>query len=149
MDPHRLAYDADCGPCSRFKRVVGVLDSRRRIAPISLARADADGILDGVPASRRHSSFHLVAPDGQVLSGAAAIPALVRMLPGGRIPSLMLMAPGVPRAVRFVYQTLSRLHDSRSCALAAGGGSPASAGSGTPAVLRSSPGMPSGFHSQA
>jgi predicted DCC family thiol-disulfide oxidoreductase YuxK len=123
MSRYRLAYDADCGPCTKFKRAIGFLDSYHRISPISLVEADSLGMLDKVPAARRHRSFHLVAPNGEILSGAEAIPTLVRLLPGGRVPSkLMASAPGGPWAVKFVYQTFSRLHDSGSCSYRPGSG---------------------------
>ena len=123
MRRYLLAYDADCGPCTNFKRAVVFLDSYQRITPIPLAQADSEGILDRIPASRRHRSFHLVAPDGDALSGPAAIPTLVSLLPGGRFPSrLVTSAPGGRRAVSFVYQVFSRLHDSGSCGFRPGSG---------------------------
>lgn len=116
MGGYVLAYDADCGPCTRFRRVVGFLDAGRRISFISLTQADRDGVLDQVPAVMRHRSFHLAIPGGRVLSGAEAIPPLVRVLPAGRVVSrAMATAPGVPRTVRFVYGVFSRLHDSGAC----------------------------------
>jgi predicted DCC family thiol-disulfide oxidoreductase YuxK len=146
MQRYLLAYDADCGPCTRFKRAIGFLDSYQRINPIPLTEADSEGVLDGVPPSRRHRSFHLVTPGGGVLSGAAAIPALVGLLPAGRFPArLMASAPGGPRAVKFVYQTFSRLHDSGSCNFkpgSAGRGSASKVGFGDAVTPRSSPGVP-------
>lgn len=35
----------------------------------------------------RTASFHLLAPDGERLSGGAAVPALLRLLRGGRLPA--------------------------------------------------------------
>jgi len=146
MKRYILAYDADCGPCTRFKRVIGFLDSYQRINPLPLVKADSEGILDRVPVSRRHRSFHLVGPDGTVLSGAAAIPALVGLLPAGGLPSrLMVSAPGGPRVVRFVYQAFSRLHDSGSCTFragAVGGGSVSENGIRDALDSRSYPGIP-------
>ena len=122
-----LAYDADCGPCARFKQAVDFLDTRRRLEFMGLAEADSARVLDGVPPSRRHRSFHLVVPDGEVLSGAEAIPALVSLMPGGRLFSRLLVSvPKGPRAVGFVYGVFSRLHDDGSCHYRPGSGSPSS-----------------------
>lgn len=146
MKRYLLAYDADCGPCTRFKRAIGFLDSYQRISPIPLTEADAEGILVSIPTSRRHRSFHLVAPDGEVLSGAAALPTLVGLLPAGRLPSkLMVSAPGGPRAVKLVYQTFSRLHDSGSCSFkpeSVGKGSVSKVGFGDALTPRGFPGVP-------
>ena len=109
-------YDADCGPCTRFKRLVDFLDSYQRIGFTSLTEADGEGILDTVPALLRHRSYHLISPAGEVLSGAKAIPALVGLLPTGSLVSkLITRAPGGLRATGFVYAVLSRLHDTGSC----------------------------------
>jgi len=111
-----LAYDAGCGPCTRFRRLVEFFDARRRMTYISLSEADSEGMLDGVRPSLRHGSFHLLLPDGHAMSGAAAIPTLVSLLPGGGIASgAMVSVPGGTRLVGFVYDVLSRLHDKGSC----------------------------------
>lgn len=111
-----LAYDASCGPCRRFKRAVSLLDSYGRFVYLPLEEADSEGLLDAVLPSLRYRSFHLVSPDGAVLSGSDALPAVVRQLPGGRLASwLMTQAPGGPGAVRFTYRAFSRLHDAGSC----------------------------------
>ncbi len=111
-----LAYDASCGPCDRFRRAVAFLDSRGRFEYVPLEEADSEGLLDAVPRSLRYRSFHLMTPSGVVLSGADALPAVVRQLPGGRPLSwLMVRTPGGRAAIRFVYRAFSRLHDAGSC----------------------------------
>jgi predicted DCC family thiol-disulfide oxidoreductase YuxK len=44
-----LAYDADCGPCTKFRRIVDILDKYERIDFISLTKADEEGLLDNIP----------------------------------------------------------------------------------------------------
>jgi predicted DCC family thiol-disulfide oxidoreductase YuxK len=46
-----LAYDADCGPCTRFARVVDSLDKSGIIEFISLSIADQKGLLDRISPS--------------------------------------------------------------------------------------------------
>jgi predicted DCC family thiol-disulfide oxidoreductase YuxK len=112
-----LAYDAACGPCSRFKAVVDFLDARELIEFVSLRQADEAGELDGVAPSLRNDSFHLVSPGGPVLSGAdALLPLVGLLLTGGEAISRVLEAiPGAGRAISFGYSTVSRLHHAGAC----------------------------------
>ena len=113
---HTLVYDADCGPCTKFRRIIGFLDIRRTLLFASLVDADSSGKLNTVPAARRHRSFHLVSPQGKVESGANALPGLIALLPAGRLASEAIEAsPFMFRRVAFVYSVFSRLHDSGSC----------------------------------
>jgi predicted DCC family thiol-disulfide oxidoreductase YuxK len=123
-----LAYDANCGPCSRFKAVVELLDARRRIGFVSLEVAERSGLLASVAPASRYASFHLVrsAADGArdmgLWSGSEAVLPLVRTLsPWGRAMSRIVEStPGGLEAVSFVYSTLARLH--RVCSVAPRGG---------------------------
>ena len=111
-----LVYDAGCSPCTRFMRIIDFLDARGKLDFASLIDADAEGRLDSIPESRRHRSFHLILPHGEILSGAKAVPNLVSLLPLGRATSaIMVSAPFGTRSISFVYGVLSRLHDSGSC----------------------------------
>jgi predicted DCC family thiol-disulfide oxidoreductase YuxK len=113
---HLLAYDAGCGPCSRFKALVDLLDARGVIGFASLRDAEEAGALKGVSPSLRYRSFHLISPGGDALSGADALLPLVKLLPGGRAVSRFLEAvPGSRRAISFGYSALSRLHDTGAC----------------------------------
>ncbi len=111
-----LAYDADCGPCTRFKHLIDFIDTENQVDFISLMEADETGLLDKIPRSARHTSFHLVFPSGEVLSGSAAIPSLIELLPlGKKISRVITVAPGGPRSISFVYAGFARLHDRGSC----------------------------------
>jgi predicted DCC family thiol-disulfide oxidoreductase YuxK len=116
-----LAYDAACGPCSRFKAVVDFLDARGLIEFLSLRQAEEAGALESVAPSLRYDSFHLVAPGKRALSGAEALLPLVGLLlPGGKAISRVLEAiPGSGRAISFGYSTVSRLHYAGACGTAA------------------------------
>ena len=114
---YTLVYDSDCGPCTRFRDVVGFLDAGHRMRFVGLDVADRSGILERVEPSRRHRSFHLVSGSREVLSGAAALPRLVGLIPGGRPLSFVIgRNPLAYRLTAFVYSTFSRLHDMGSCA---------------------------------
>jgi len=115
--PYVLAYDSGCGPCTRFRDVIGLLDAGRRMHYIPLEQADREGLLVPVPPPKRFASFHLIAPSGRVWSGPSALPILISLLPGGRVPSIVVRAnPLVSRWTTFVYTVLSRLHGAGACA---------------------------------
>ena len=111
-----LVYDADCGPCTKFKDAADFLDTYGRLDFVSLIEADELGLLDKIPASLRHRSFHLISPNWDIQGGASALPSLIELFPSGRLISkLITSAPGGRRLLASVYSTFSRLHDSGSC----------------------------------
>jgi predicted DCC family thiol-disulfide oxidoreductase YuxK len=113
---HILAYDVDCGPCTRFKRIVELLDARHRIDFLSLHKADKLGLLKGIPHPMRYTSFHLICPDGEILSGADGLVRLVAILPlGNQISKLIALTPGGEWMIKLLYKTFSRLHNSPAC----------------------------------
>ncbi len=111
-----FVYDADCGPCSRFKRAIDFLDAYGRLEYSSLMEADEEGVLNGIPHNLRHRSFHLISPAGMVLSGAKALSSLIGLLPSGRaISKFIFLTPGGVSTMSFVYSVFSRLHNTGSC----------------------------------
>ena len=113
-----LAYDAYCGPCRRFRRAVDILDKHEKIDFISLTNADQAGLLDKIYAPLRYKSFHLIFPDGEITSGSDALLKLIGILPGGKIISQLIdCLPGGKQSIRFIYATISRLHDVTLCSI--------------------------------
>jgi len=112
-----LAYDADCGPCTRFAHIVDRLDRNKRIDFTSLTVADQLGMLDRISAPLRYRSFHLISPTGEAKSGSEALLDLIAIiLPGGKIISPIINhLPGGKLIVRFIYNRFSKLHDRGSC----------------------------------
>src|ERR687884_2120125 len=82
-----LAYDADCGPCTRFAHFVNSLDKSEKLDFISLTIADQKGMLDRISAPLRYKSFHLISLNGKAKSGSEALLELITILPGGKIIS--------------------------------------------------------------
>jgi predicted DCC family thiol-disulfide oxidoreductase YuxK len=116
LEEFLLVYDADCGPCSKFKRLVDWLDKYNRLHYLSLVTADDNGLLNSLPGNVRHRSFHLISPEGEIETGAGAIPGLVALFPLGRIASFLIRtSPGGEGIVNFLYSSFSRLHDTGSC----------------------------------
>ena len=116
LERYTLVYDADCGRCTRFKRVVDWLDKYDRLSYVSLVDADKRGLLDSIPVTRRHKSFHLISPREKVSSGANSIPILLSLFPLGGVGSalILLFSPG-QHIVNVLYATFVRLHDSGAC----------------------------------
>jgi predicted DCC family thiol-disulfide oxidoreductase YuxK len=113
-----LAYDANCGPCTKFKRIIDILDKYEKIDFISLPKADQEGLLDKIPVHQRYKSFHLILPKGDAKSGSEAILELIAILPGGKIISPIInYFPGGKKAVGFIYKRFSRLHNRGSCSI--------------------------------
>jgi predicted DCC family thiol-disulfide oxidoreductase YuxK len=111
-----LAYDADCGPCTRFRHFVELIDSKGEFDFVSLIEADDSGLLDRIAESERHTSFHVILPDGELLTGPAAIPRLVELLPGGKTLSAMITSiPGGTHLVSIVYEGFARGHNGSAC----------------------------------
>lgn len=116
MERPILAYDAGCGPCASFRGAVEFFDLRKKIRYISLESAEIRGLLETVAPELRYRSFQLVLEDGRVLSGTDAVPALLRLLPGGqRTARFLELVPLGMASVRFLYSALSRLHETGSC----------------------------------
>ena len=80
-------YDGECGFCRRSLSVLLRWDRRGRLRPVALQEPAADGPLADLPPGQRMESWHLIAPDGRRWSGGGALPPLLRLLPGGRIPA--------------------------------------------------------------
>ena len=117
-----LAFDDRCGPCTRFRNVIGFLDPHHKLDYCGLNVAERSGRLDPVPPSRRHRSFHLVSPDGRVWSGPPALSPLTALLPFGKGLSAAMEFPPVSSAAAFAYVVFLRLHDSGACTRSRGDG---------------------------
>ncbi len=113
-----LVYDSDCGPCTKFKRLVDFLDAYHTIDFVTLIDANERGLLDSIPESNRFNSFHLISPNGEIQSGSEALYDLIGLFPlGHHVSKLIVLLPGGKRMTRFLYYTLSRLRSASSCHL--------------------------------
>jgi predicted DCC family thiol-disulfide oxidoreductase YuxK len=117
VSKHVLAYDSDCGPCTKFMHLVDSLDRSDRIEFISITNAIREHLLDELPRDAAYRSFHLILPDGAVKSGSEGLLELIGILPGGRISNQIIRyMPGAKGLVRLIYTKLSTLHNNSSCA---------------------------------
>ena len=118
MSKYLVAYDIDCGPCVKFKQVVDYLDIFNNIDFLSLNEANSKGMLKPVPNHLRFQSFHLIYPDGQVLSGDNALLDLIGILPAGiYLTKLIRKIPYYKRLVSYIYKKFAQLRNYSSCNL--------------------------------
>jgi predicted DCC family thiol-disulfide oxidoreductase YuxK len=104
-----VIYDADCGFCRWSLAQVLALDRERRLRPVALGTAEADGLLADISPTQRAASWHLISPDGRRESAGAAAPPLLRLLRGGRVPAAVLS-----RTPRLTERTYRWVADHRS-----------------------------------
>ncbi len=81
-----VLYDSDCGLCNWL--LAGLLrwDRGFLLHPVALERPEADELLADLTPAERMASWHLIGPTGHRVSGGAALPPLLRLLRGGRLP---------------------------------------------------------------
>jgi predicted DCC family thiol-disulfide oxidoreductase YuxK len=111
MESTAILYDADCGFCRWSADKVLAWDVHHRLRPVALQDPEADRLLAGIDRERRMASWHLVTPDGRIFSAGAAVPELMRLLPGG-LPVAFIagLAPGpTEMAYRLVANHRDRL----------------------------------------
>jgi predicted DCC family thiol-disulfide oxidoreductase YuxK len=103
-----LLYDADCGFCRWAIDRLLAWDRAKRLRVVPLQDAEADRLLPGIDADTRMGSWHLVM-DGQVYSGGAVVPPLLRLLPAGR--PLAVVPAAFPGLTERTYRWVSRHRD--------------------------------------
>ena len=86
-DAWTVLYDGDCGLCAWLLSGLLRWDRRGRLEPLALQRCEADELLADLTPDERMASWHLVSPAGERWSRGHALPPLLRLLPGGRLPA--------------------------------------------------------------
>jgi predicted DCC family thiol-disulfide oxidoreductase YuxK len=97
-----VLYDGDCGLCKWL--LAGLLrwDRGARLRPVALQSPAADELLRDLEPAERMASWHLVSPDGARRSGGSAVPPLLQLLPGGRLPAAV--SSRFPRLTERAYR---------------------------------------------
>jgi predicted DCC family thiol-disulfide oxidoreductase YuxK len=106
-----VLYDLDCGFC-RWT-LAGLLrwDRHGRLRAAAIQDAEGERVLEGMEPGQRMESWHLLTPDGRLLSAGRALPAVLELLPGGR-PFAWLaqrLMPLTERAYRWIARNRGRL----------------------------------------
>jgi predicted DCC family thiol-disulfide oxidoreductase YuxK len=101
-----ILFDNDCGFCRWSLSKLLAWDRHGRLRPVALQSEEADDLLMGMDRERKMASWHLVAPNGRISSGGAAVPQLARLLPAGA-PTAAL-ASTFPRTADRAYRWVAR-----------------------------------------
>ena len=111
MGDTALLYDADCGLCRWALGHVLAWDRAGRLRPVPLQSDEGAALLTPMEPAERMASWHLVANDGRVWSGGAAVAPLARVLPFGRPAAALAEAFPLTtdRAYRWVASHRRRL----------------------------------------
>lgn len=101
-----VLYDGGCGLCRWSVGRLDTWDRRGRIRFVPIASEEAGTLLTEMEPDRRLASWHLVTRDRRVLSAGAAVPPLLRELPGGR--PIARLAAAAPSVTDLLYRTVAR-----------------------------------------
>jgi predicted DCC family thiol-disulfide oxidoreductase YuxK len=101
-----ILYDADCGFCLWSLHKILAWDRHNRLRPVALQDPEADRLLPGMDTRQKMRSWHLVTPDGTVYSSGAAVPPLMRLLPGGT--PVAALASTFPGSTESLYRWVAR-----------------------------------------
>jgi len=85
-----VLYDGDCGLCKWLLAGLLRFDPAGRLRPLALQLPEAEALLADLEPAERMASMHVVSPEGLRLSAGEALPALLRLLSGGRLPAAVL-----------------------------------------------------------
>ena len=106
MDRVTILYDDDCGFCRWSVSRVAFWDRARRLRFAPIRSEEGAAWLLGMDDGRQNESWHLIARDGSVASAGAAVPILLRELPGGG--PLARLADALPVATGRAYRAVAR-----------------------------------------
>jgi len=82
-----VLYDGACGFCKWILAGLLWLDRDQRLQPVALQREEARPLLAELDPEEWMASFHLVTPQGELLSAGEALPPLLRLVRGGHLPA--------------------------------------------------------------
>ncbi len=113
-----LLFDGDCRICTAAASWVRAIDllGRLRTRPIQ----DSGELLAALPAADRLGAVHAIAPDGRLLTGPEALPAILAALSAG--PGLeRLLRSSLPAMSTFArtYAVLAEVRGRLTCGVAA------------------------------
>ncbi len=92
MESAIVLYDVDCGFCRWAMARVLAWDRRHRLRPVAIQDAEGEALLARLDPAACLASWHAAFPDGRLYSAGPALPPIVRLLPGGRVPAAAMRA---------------------------------------------------------
>jgi predicted DCC family thiol-disulfide oxidoreductase YuxK len=106
MDRVTVLFDDDCGFCRWSVSRVAAWDRARRLRFAPIRSEEGAAWLLGMDDGPRNESWHLITRDGGVASAGAAVPILLRELPGGG--PLARLADAFPVTTDRAYRAVAR-----------------------------------------
>lgn len=110
-----FVYDGDCSFCRRWVALLESWDSAKRLRFVPFQDAAQVARLPFVPRSALEEAMHLVSPDDGIFAGAAAVPPMLRLLPGGWLARWIFSVPGVPWMASKVYGMVAKNRHKLGC----------------------------------
>lgn len=109
MERTTVLYDGDCGLCRWSADRLRRRDRHGRLRFVALQAPEARDLLPGLSDHARFASWHVLDRAGDVRSAGAAVPVVLRLLPGGR--PLAAVAARFPRATERAYRVIADRRD--------------------------------------
>lgn len=109
MVPTVVLYDEDCGFCRWSAGRLRAWDRHGQLTFTSIQGREGDRLLAGLDRASRLDSLHAVTPDGRIWSAGAALPHVVRVLPGGGLAAILTTK--APTLTEAAYRLVARRRD--------------------------------------
>lgn len=103
-----LLYDGECAFCRMWVRRIRRWDRHDTIECVPARDRFERGDLPDLSDHAVNARMHLILQDGRIFTGGAALPELLRLLPGGRVPRLLFLIPGIPWVATKAYDLVAR-----------------------------------------
>lgn len=110
-----LVFDGDCAFCRKWVALLESWDRRKRLRFVPFQDAAEVARLPFVPRDALEKAMHLVSPDDAIFAGAAAMPPILALLPGGWLLKRVFSVPGVPWLASRVYRVVARNRHQLGC----------------------------------
>ena len=112
---YTLVYDGHCRICQRAVAAVRTLDPAGRIDIVASQDAGVRERLRAIPQAAFDEAMHLIATDGAVFRGAAALEELLRVLPRTRWFAFIFHVPFARDVADRVYRWVARHRHALGC----------------------------------
>lgn len=112
-----LLWDGSCGFCQRWVARVERWDRAGRIETLKARDRSKYPELLRIADDDLDHAMHLALPDGRIFAGGRAVPALLRLLPGGRWLAWVFLVPGVGWVTDRCYAWVAARRHKLGCAI--------------------------------
>ncbi|MEX2016077.1 MAG: DUF393 domain-containing protein, partial [Candidatus Hydrogenedentales bacterium] len=103
-----LIYDGECPLCRRAVDWIRVRDSANAFEFLPCQAPEREARFPAMSQAQCLEAMQLALPDGRVLAGADALPAILERLRGWRALSKVLRLPGIRHLSPFIYRQIAK-----------------------------------------